>query len=58
MHGNGRTTGSLSLTASTGHARSGTASVTTPLPMRTAPCAAKNAAPVYPAEPHTQRMRP
>ena len=40
-HGMGRTTGSFSLTASTGHAFSGTASVTTPLPMRTAPCAAK-----------------
>ena len=54
----GRTTGSFSLTASTGHAPCGTASVTTPLPMRTAPCAEKYAAPVYPAEPHTHRMRP
>ena len=45
-HGMGRTTGSFSLTASTGHAFSGAASVTTPLPMRTAPCAAKYAAPV------------
>ena len=56
--GMGRTTGSFSLTASTGHAPCGTASVTTPLPMRTAPCAEKYAAPVYPAEPHTHRMRP